>query len=83
MAYYKILDYLQEEQPDQYPLYDRVFEPGVPAPVSGVYRCDICWKSTPAIGSRPLPSFERFHVHSSTEDPIRWRLVVRTDLVGG
>lgn len=83
MAYYKYLDYLQEELPDQGPLYDRVFEPGVPAPVSGVYRCDMCWKSSPAIRSRPLPSFESGHVHSSPTDPIRWRLVVRADLVGG
>ena len=77
MAYYKVLDYLQEEQG---PIYDQYHQAGTPAPLSGVYRCNICWKSTAAIRNHPLPSVEPGHEHDL---PMPWMLVCRSDLAGG
>jgi hypothetical protein len=79
MALYKDPQYLQQEFGAE---YDAIHEPGFATPFSGVYRCEGCGKSITSIRGRPLPP-QNSHEHSIANGRVRWRMVVKSHLVGG
>ena len=72
MALYRYAQYLMNSN-------DRAFvaihKAGVPAPHSGVYRCEGCGHEVASIEGNPLPP-ENHHQHIRSQGAIRWRLVV-------
>ena len=76
MAYFKYQHFL-EQRPGME--FDDLHEPGAAAPLSGVYRCEICGRSTAALHGRPLPGLENHPEHPDGE-AILWRLIVQAHL---
>jgi len=69
--YYKYGQYLNQSDDGK---FDKVHEPGVATPHSGVYRCTNCGKECTSVVSHPLPP-QNHHQHPN-RTPIRWQLVV-------
>jgi hypothetical protein len=72
MAYYKHSNYLTKSD---HALFDKVFDPGVDTPYSGIYRCTVCGQEDTSVKDKPLPP-QNHHLHQPSQGPIRWRLVV-------
>ena len=76
MAYFKYQRFLEQRPGNE---FDDLHEPGATAPLSGIYRCEICGRSATALHGRPLPGSENHPEHSDGE-PILWRLIVEAHL---
>ncbi len=61
--------------------FDKISNPGHPAPFSGIYKCVGCGKEIPSIAGHPLPS-QNHHEHTSSQETIRWKLIVYADHQG-
>ncbi len=72
MAIYKYSHYLKASQ-DQ--AFDKVHEPGVKTPHSGIYGCEGCGKEVASNQGNPLPP-QNHHQHQPQQGRIRWRLAV-------
>ena len=72
MALYK---YTQVLIPWNNAEFDRLYEPGMVASWSGIYRCEGCGKEAVHTVGHPLPP-QNHHQHTVGQGRIRWRLVV-------
>jgi hypothetical protein len=71
MAHYKYSQFLQQLD---HVAFDQIHQPGIPAPYSGIYRCEVCGAEITEVVGRPLPP-QNHHQHPQRQ-PIRWRLTV-------
>lgn len=74
MPNFKYADYFQKNES---PAFDNVLNPGVPAPNSGIYRCQSCGFEAACVSGRPLPPEHNCHQHGSNWSAVglvRWRL---------
>jgi hypothetical protein len=71
MALYNHAKYLAVDTGD---LFDHLIEPGTPAPVSAIYRCEACGRECVAIHGQPLPG-QNHHQHNPPAN-IQWRAIV-------
>lgn len=55
--------------------FDALYSPGISTPHSGIYRCEVCGHEVTSNAGNPLPP-QNHHQHTSTQGPIRWRLLV-------
>jgi hypothetical protein len=55
-------------------IFDPLYPPGILAPVSGIYRCEVCGQECTHVSIRPLPP-QNHHQHPQNQ-PIMWRLLV-------
>ena len=69
MASYKYPVYVTESASDA---FDKIYNPGVSAPWSGIYRCQACNLEAACNEGQPLPP-QNVHPH---REPIKWRLAV-------
>ena len=67
--YQKYVNYLDYAQ------FDKVYEPGISAPSSGIYRCEGCGREAVSTITHPLPP-QNHHEHTVAQGKIRWRLIV-------
>jgi hypothetical protein len=72
MALYKYSQYLTSSESAA---FDGTHDPGSPAPYPGIYRCMGCQKEIATAALHTLPP-QNHHTHTSSQGPIRWRLVV-------
>jgi len=72
MALYKYAQYVKVNTDA---IFDDIHQPGVPAPRSGIYRCEACGKEVASNQGEPLPP-QNHHQHAPSQGAIRWRLVV-------
>lgn len=79
MAYYKYAHFLHQEDEEA---FDLAYEPAATVPISGIYRCTGCGKSTTAVKDKHFPAHGTPQ-HGPAQDRIRWQLVVRSHWVGG
>ena len=75
MAIYKYAEYLKKSEEA---VYDNIYNPGTPAPFSGIYRCMGCHKEVASNQEEPLPT-QNLHQHTPAQGTIRWRLIVYAD----
>ncbi len=52
--------------------FDKIYNPGMHAPHSGIYRCQACGLEVASNEGQPLPP-QNVHPHPA---PIKWRLIV-------
>jgi hypothetical protein len=71
MALYKDDSYLAKSD---HGAFDALHPPGTVVTLSGIYRCEGCADEYACNKGNPLPPQNK-HQHS-TNDPIRWRLIV-------
>ncbi len=72
MAEYKHPHFLKQTKDGA--LFDSLNDPGAPAPLSGIYRCQSCGHEYVSQQDQPLPPQDH-HVHSGHQ-LIQWRLIV-------
>ncbi|WMY10965.1 hypothetical protein [Paraburkholderia phenoliruptrix] len=77
MAYYKNGNFLTQEFGAE---FDQLHPPGAAAPLSGIYRCEVCGGSAVSTRNHALPP-QGHHQHAAGTGPIRWRLIVKTHFV--
>jgi hypothetical protein len=75
MAVYKNANYLRQ---DDDKAFDHDYNPGVSAPLAGVYRCMGCHREIGIAQGHTLPPQEH-HQHTAAQGHIRWRLIVWAD----
>lgn len=56
-------------------IYDQELNPGMAAPLPGIYRCVSCGDEIAIAGGHTLPS-QNHRQHGLLQMPIRWQLVV-------
>lgn len=78
MALYKNENYLKKSTDGA---FDHDYGPGTAAPHSGIYRCMGCAKEVASNHGEPLPP-QNSDQHTSSQGPIRWRLIVYADHEG-
>lgn len=79
MALYKHPQYLDDSDSRA---FDLLHHPGNIAPNSGIYRCEVCGAEAVSEKSKLLPTRDH-HVHTEELGPIKWRLVVLAQPIGG
>ena len=72
MATYKYSKLLEHSE---HPAFDKIHEPGDPAPASGIYRCPGCGREATCNKRNPLPP-QNHHQHEVNQGKIRWQLIV-------
>jgi len=72
MAYFKNGKYFT---PDQSGDFDKVHNPGVPTPYSGIYRCEVCGREAVSTKNHPLPPEHHAANMLVPHQPTRWRLI--------
>ena len=72
MAFYKYPQFLAQMDHVE---FDKVYNPGVITPWSGIYRCLGCGKEAISTFSHPLPP-QNHHQHTLQQGSIRWQLTV-------
>jgi hypothetical protein len=72
MALYKYSQYLTQTTANA---FDNLFNPGVPTPHPGIYRCETCGHEIASVLGASLPP-QNHHMHAGNLGPIRWRLIV-------
>jgi len=76
LAKYKHANFLAKSEDAE---FDKVHQPGIAAPFSGVYRCPGCHREIASNEGEPLPP-QTHHAHNQqTQGAIRWRLIVYAD----
>lgn len=79
MALYKHKQHLHDSD---HGAFDLLHRPGISAPNSGIYRCEVCGAEIVSEKSRLLP-LKNHHLHAEEPGPIQWRLVVLVESRGG
>ena len=74
MANYKYPQFLSQSN---HQAFDELHRPGVPAPHSGIYRCEGCGVNEVSTHLNPLPP-QNHHQHTILQGPIVWRLIAAT-----
>jgi len=72
MALYKYQDFITPSNDDA---FDKLCEPGSPAPWPGIYRCHACGHEIAIAQGHLLPP-QNHHQHRPGLGRIQWRLVV-------
>ena len=72
MALYKYAQFMEQTADNA---FDKVFEPSIATPYSGVYRCEGCGREVASVFPHALPP-QNHHQHTAAQGRIRWRLVV-------
>lgn len=72
MALYKYGEYLGQSQDNA---FDEHYQPGSPAPRSGIYRCENCGDEVASNAGDPLPP-QNHRQHDPNSGPILWRMIV-------
>lgn len=75
MALYKDAQYVKLSDGKE---FSNTTRPGEAAPFSGIYVCKGCSREIASNKGEPMPP-QNHHQHSSTEIPILWTLIVRTN----
>ncbi len=79
MALYKHKQHLHDSD---HGAFDLLHRPGISAPNSGIYRCEVCGAEIVSEKSRLLP-LKNHHLHAEEPGQIQWRLVVLVESRGG
>jgi hypothetical protein len=72
MAAYKYSQFLSHWTSDE---FDQLYEPGMKAAWSGIYRCHGCGREVVHTTDHPLPP-QNHHQHTTGQSAIRWCLLV-------
>lgn len=72
MAIYRYEEFLAKTGNEE---FDKLHQPGAPAPYSGIYRCMGCGREVASNEGQPLPP-QNHHQHTTNQGAIRWRLIV-------
>jgi hypothetical protein len=74
MSAYKYPQFLR---PDGGDAFDQLYHPATLAPLSGIFRCNVCGHEAVSTRGHRLPPQDH-HVHPQRQ-PILWRLAVMSD----
>lgn len=75
MALYK---YAQDVASSNSDAFDKLYDPGITTPHSGIYKCNVCKYEVASIEGRPLPppTDSNHGGWNCTPGSVRWRLAV-------
>jgi len=75
MAIYKYEKYLTNNGNAE---FDKLYNPGVTTPHSGIYRCMNCHREVVSETGKPLPP-QNHHAHTQAQGAIVWKMIVFAD----